>query len=132
MVHRLSLKIGNANGLWQYKLAGTHEKVVLHSLRHILDSTCQLLGFGRADRSVVYLFSFSSEPFPGCQVCLERLKEVREGHGTGCFYRVSQSTIGDFRAQGLFPAVVNATYFSGWPERIFFKLERSLTGEIVN
>ena len=43
-VHVFSLKVGNAHGLWQYKLSGSHDRVMLHSLRHILGKTCQLLG----------------------------------------------------------------------------------------
>ena len=131
-VHVFSLKVGTSHGLWQYKLSGTHDKVMMHSLRHILNKTCQLLGFDCMDRSVVYLFSFSAEPFEGCQVCLERMREAWDGYGMGRYYRVKQSTIGDFKAEGLFPAIVNTNYLRSWPERIYFKLEKSLTGGIVN
>lgn len=104
----------------------------MHGLRQILDKTCQLLGFDRADRSIVFLFYFSVEPFPGSQVCLERMREARDVAGTGCYYRVRESTIGRFTAVGLFPAIVNTGDLRAWPERIYFKLERSLTGGIVN
>jgi hypothetical protein len=127
-VHVLSLKVGTSHGLWQYKISGTHDRVMMDSLRHVLDRTCQRLGFDRSDRSVVYLFQFSAGPFQGHQVCLER---VREG-SKGCYYRVTQSTIGGFTAYGLFPAIINATYLHGWPERIYFRLERSLAGGIVS
>jgi hypothetical protein len=50
----------------------------------------------------------------------------------GCHYRVKQSSLGDFVAQGLFPAFVSTNYLRAWPERIYFKLERSLPGGIVN
>lgn len=128
-VHVFSLKVGTSHGLWQYKLNGTHDKVMMHSLRHILNRACQLLGFDYADRSVVYLFSFSAEPFEGYQVCLERMREARDG---GCYYRAKQSKIGDFMAKGLFPAIVNTSYLHSWPERIYFKLEKSIAGGIVN
>jgi hypothetical protein len=128
-VHVFSLKAGASHGLWQYKLSGTHDRVMMHSLRHILDATCQLLGFDRADRSVVYLFHCSAEPFYGWQICLEKIREVRDGE---CWYRVKASTIGDFKAQGLFPAIVNTRYFRVWPERMYFTLEKSATGGIVN
>jgi len=131
-VHVFSLKVGTAHGVWQYKLSGTHDKVMMHSLRHILNTTCQLLGFDCADRSVVFLFYFSAEPFQGCHVCLERIREAWDGSGMGCYYRVRQSNIGHLRAVGLFPAVVNTGYLRAWPERIYFKLEKSLTGGIVN
>jgi hypothetical protein len=129
VVHTLSEKVGNSHGLWQYKLAGTHERVILHGARSILDGTCRLLGFDGADRSTVYLFSFSAQPFPGFQVCVEK---VREAGDAGCFYKVSLSLIGDFRARGQLPGALNDRYFRGWPEKIYLKLERSLTGEIVN
>ena len=132
MIHALSVKVGNSHGLWQFKIAGTHERVMLHGARNILDGTCRLLGFDCADRSVVYLFSFSDEPFAGYQVCLEKIREASTMRGTGCFYRVVESTIGDFRARGQLPAAFNDRYFRGWPEKICFKLEKSLTGEIVN
>jgi hypothetical protein len=131
-VHVFSLKLGTAHGLWQYKLSGTHDKVIMHGLRPILDKTCQLLGFDSADRSVVYLFYFSAEPFQGYQVCLERMREVRHRHVTGCYYKVRQSAIGGFAAQGLFPAIVAINYLGTWPARIYFKLERSVAGGIVN
>jgi hypothetical protein len=131
-IHVFSLKVGTSHGLWQYKLSGTHDKVMMHSLRHILNKTCQLRGFDYADRSVVYLFCFSAEPFQGYQICLERMREAWDGYGMGCYYRVRQSNIGDFKAEGLFPAIVNTSYLRTWPERIYFKLEKSLTGGIVN
>jgi hypothetical protein len=124
-----SLKVGTSHGLWQYKLSGTHDRVMMHSLRHILNKTCQLLDFNYTDRSAVYLFYFSAEPFAGYHVCLEKVRTAADG---GCHYRVEQSSIGDFRADGLFPAIVNTSYLHGWPERIYFKLEKSLTGGIVN
>ncbi len=135
MIHTLSVKVGNSHGLWQYKLAGTHERVILHGARSILDGTCRLLGFDSADRSTVYLFSFSAQPFPGFQVCVEKLREARGARrkrDEGCFYEVSLSRLGDFRARGLLPAALNTTYFRGWPEKIYLKLEKSLTGEIVS
>ena len=125
----ISLKIGTSHGLWQFKLSGTHDRVMMHSLRHILDKTCQLLGYDHADRSNVYLFSFSSESFEGYQVCLEKMRTAADG---GCHYRVKQSNIGAFMANGVFPAIVNANYLGAWPERIYLKLEKSLTGGIVN
>jgi hypothetical protein len=57
------------------------------------------------------------------------MRETREGD---CYYRVQESTIGDFAATGLFPAIIRTSYLSVWPERIYFKLERSLTAGIVN
>ena len=131
-VHVFSLKVGASHGVWQYKFSGTHDKVMMHGLRHILDKTCLLLGLDRADRSVVFLFHFSAEPFQGCQVCLERIREAWDGSGMGCYYRVRQSRIGDIKAVGLFPAMVAAGYLRAWPPRIYFKLEKSLTAEIVN
>ncbi len=128
-VHVFSLKVGTAAGVWQYKLSGTHDKVMMHRLRHILNKTCQLLGFDFADRSVVYLFYFSSEPFQDFQICLERMRETPDG---GCYYMVRQSNIGNFKAEGLFPAIVNTSYLRAWPEKIYFKLEKSLSGVIVN
>ena len=129
-VHVFSLKVGTAHGLWQYKVSGTHEKIVLHSLRHILDATCQLLGFDATDRSVVYLFRFSAEPFQDFQVCLVKTRETSDG----CRYRVDESGIGigEFRAEGVFPSFVRTSYLGAWPERIYFTLERSMTGGIVN
>ena len=41
-VHVFSLKVGSSHGLWQYKLRGTHDRVMMHSLCHILNKTCQL------------------------------------------------------------------------------------------
>ena len=128
-VHVFSLKVGTAHGLWQYKISRTHEKVVLHSLRHILDATCQLLGLDSTDRSLVYLFRFSAEPFDGFQACLERKRETPDG---GCHYRVTASRIGALRAEGVFPSFVRTSYLGAWPERIYFQLERSMTGGIVN
>ena len=51
-VHVFSLKVGTSHGLWQFKLSGTHDRVMMHSLRHILDKTCQLLGHKYADRLI--------------------------------------------------------------------------------
>ncbi len=115
--------------MWQYKASGTHDRVIMHGLRPILDNVCRLLGFDTRDRSLVYLFSFSDEPFPGYQVCMQK---VREGPDGGCYYRVAQSPFGDFRANGLFPAVVNESYLHGWPRSIYLKLEKSLTGGVVS
>ncbi len=131
-VHVFSLKVGTAHGLWQYKLSGTHDKVMMHGVRNILHKTCQLLGLDDADRSVVYLLYFSAEPFQGHQVCLERMEEVRDRLGTACYYRVKQSNIGGFKAVGLFPAIVNTSYLRTWPATIYFKLERSIAGGVVN
>jgi hypothetical protein len=128
-VHVFSLKVGTSHGLWQYKVSGTHERVMMHGLRHILNKTCQLLGYEFADRSAVYLFNFSAEPFEGYQVRLEKMRTAADG---GCHYRVVQSNIGAFTANGVFPAIVNTNYLRGWPERIYFKLEKSLTGGIVS
>ncbi len=128
-VHVLSLKVGASHGLWQCKLHGTHERIMMHTLRMILDGTCQLLGYDKADHSVVYLFHFSAESFEGCQVCLEKMREVANG---GCLYRVKLSTMGVFAARGVFPSIVNANYLHSWPERLYFKLEKSLTGGIVS
>ena len=128
-VHVFSLKVGTSHGLWQLKLSGTHDRMMMHGLRPILDRTCQLLGYDYPDRSVVYLFYFSAEPFQDCQVTLERMREGRDG---GCYYKVEHSRIGDFTATGLFPAIVNTSYLHAWPERIYFKLEKSLSGGIVN
>ena len=50
-VHVFSLKVGTSRGLWQFKLSGTHDRVMMHSLRHILDKTCQLLDLNHTDRS---------------------------------------------------------------------------------
>ncbi len=131
-VYVVSVKVGNAHGLWQYKLSGTHDRIILHGLRNILNGACRLLGFDEADRSVVYLFSFSAEAFPGYHLCLEKLREVQGRRSAGCYYRVKQSTIGDFTAQGLFPSIVNTCYLLAWPEKIFCKLEKSMTGGIVS
>jgi hypothetical protein len=128
-VHVFSLKLGTSHGLWQYKLSGTHDRVMMHSLRHILNKTCQMLDYNYADRSAVYLFYFSAEPFEGYQVCLEKMRAVTGG---SCRYKVKQSNIGAFISNGVFPAIVNTNYLHGWPERIYFKLEKSLTGGIVN
>jgi hypothetical protein len=128
-VYVFSLKVGTSHGLWQFKLSGTHDKVMMHSLQNILNKTCQLLDYNYADRSTVYLFNFSAEPFEDYQVCLEKMRVVADG---GCHYRVIQSNIGAFVANGLFPAIVNTNYLRRWPERIYFKLEQSLTGGIVN
>lgn len=128
-VHVFSLKIGTANGLWQYKASGTHERVMMHGLRKILDETCLMLGLNTSDRSAVYLFSFSDEPFQRWQVCLEKIRESDDG---GCFYRVKTSRVGDFAARGRFPAIVNISYLRTWPGLIYFTLERSLTGGIVS
>jgi len=131
-VHVFSLKVGTSHGVWQYKLSGTHDRVMMHSLRHILNKTCQLLGFDIRDRSIVYLFSFSAEPFQSYHICLERIREAWDGNGTGCYYRVERSNIGKLTGEGLFPAFVNTDYLRSWPQRIYFRLEKSLTGGIVN
>jgi hypothetical protein len=128
-VHVFSVKLGTSHGLWQYKTRGTHDRVVLHGFRHVLNATCQLLGFDHADRSVIYLFRFSSEPFEDYQVCLQKIRETSAG---GCHYQVAHSRIGGFRAEGLLPAFVRTDYLVTWPQRIYYSLERSLTGGIVN
>jgi hypothetical protein len=127
-VYVFSLKVGSSHGLWQHKVSGTHDRVMMHSLRQILNRTCQLLGYDCADRSTVYLFYFSAEPFEGCQTCLEKMR-VADG---GCYYKVKQSSIGAFEAKGLFPSFVSADYLHEWPDRIFFKLEKSAVGGIVS
>ena|SRR5208283_2579782 len=128
-VHVFSLKVGTAHGVWQYKLSGTHDKVMMHSLRHILNKTCQLLGYDYTNRSVVYLFYFSAAPFENYQICLGKMRETSDGD---CYYKVIASTIGDLVAAGLFPAIVNTRYLHAWPERFYFKLEKSIIGGIVN
>ncbi|HUI71325.1 MAG TPA: hypothetical protein VL354_12475 [Spirochaetia bacterium] len=127
-VYVVSLKVGTSHGLWQYKTSGTHERVMMHGLRDILTRTCELLGFDSRDRSIIYLLSFSAEPFEGYHVCLERIRQTP----TGCYYRVEQSRIGSFTATGLFPAIFNTLYLRLWPESIYFKLEKSLTGGIAS
>lgn len=131
-VHTVSLKLGASHGLWQYKISGTHEKVMMHGLRRLLDAACRLLGFDHADRSVVYLFSFSAEPFQGWQFGLERVREEPSPQAKGCYYKVKESQIGTFAGTGFFPGMILKTYLHSWPARIYFKLEKSLTGEIVN
>jgi hypothetical protein len=131
-VYVFSLKVGASHGLWQLKISGTHERVMMHGLRSILDPTCRLLGLDRADRSVVYLFWFSAEPFQGSQVCLERTRKARGSGGNGCSYKVKESRIGDFAAMGSFPGIISERYLHSWPERIYFRLEKSLAGGIVS
>jgi hypothetical protein len=131
-VYVFSLKVGTSHGLWQFKFSGSHERVIMHSLRHILDKTCQLLGYDRSDRLAVYLFSFSAAPFPGHQVRLEKLREANDQKGTGCYYEVKQSNIGTFAARGFFPAFVNTNYLGTWPTQIYFKLEKSVAAGIIN
>jgi hypothetical protein len=128
-VHVISLKVGSSHGLWQYKLSGTHDRVMMNGIGQILDKTCRLLGYDRADRSAVYLFYFSAEAFQGYHASLEKVREARDG---GCYYTAMQSKIGDITARGLFPALINTRYLRTWPERIYFKLEKSLAGGIVN
>ncbi len=128
-VHVFSLKRGTSHGLWQYKISGTHDRIVLHGVRQILDVTCQLLGYSDTDRSDIYLFNFSSEPFDGQQVCLGKMRESSDG---GCYYRVVESDIGGLGARGRFPAFVRTHYLREWPERIYFKIERSAAGGIVS
>ena len=128
-VHVLSLKRGASHGLWQYKIVGTHERVILNGLRNILDKTCQALGESESDRSVVYLLHFSAEPFEGCQVGLEKVRETTDGD---CYYRVRASNIGGFTANGRFPAIVRGSYLGAWPEMIYFMLEKSIAGGIVS
>jgi hypothetical protein len=131
-VHVFSLKRGASHGLWQYKLGGTHDRIMMQKAAKILDETCRLLGLGRSDRSTVFLFSFSAEPFQGQHVRLEKIREAKDGADTGCYYRVKESTIGDFKAVGFFPAILKTNYLRVWPEEISFKLEQSPVGGIVN
>jgi hypothetical protein len=56
----------------------------MRTLQRVLDKTCQLLGYDCGDRSAVYLFHFSTEPFQGHQVCLEELMETKNQQGVGC------------------------------------------------
>ena len=128
-VHVISLKVGTSHGLWQFKLSGTHDRVMMHGLRHILDKTCQLLGYNYADRSAVYLFYFSAEPFEGYQVCLEKMRESPDG---GYNYHVVQSNIGGFQARGRFPSFIKTDYLHGWPAEIYLKVEKSAAGGVVN
>lgn len=128
-VYAFSLKVGTSHGLWQYKIVGSHERVMMHGLRDVLNKTCQALGFNELDRSVVYLFHFSAEPFEGCQVELERVRENSDGD---CYYRVRASNIGRFSANGRFPSVVRDNYLGAWPEMIYFRLEKSMRGGIVS
>jgi hypothetical protein len=128
-VHVFSLKVGTSHGLWQYKYSGTHDRVMMHGLRHVLDKTCQRLGFDDADRSAVYLCHLSAEPFPGYQLCLAKTRETPDGSS---HYRVIQSNIGELTADGLFPSFISTSYLHAWPDRLYFKLERSLAGGIVN
>ena len=90
-VHIFSLKRGTSHGLWQYKVSGIHERVMMHGVRQILDKTCRLLGYGITDRSAIYLLHLSDEPFKGYQVCLEKIRVAADG---GCYYKVIQSNIG--------------------------------------
>jgi len=128
-VYMISLKIGASHGLWQYKIVGTHERVIMHGLRHILNKTRQALGFSESDRSAVYLFHFSGEPFDGYQVCLEKMRETANGD---CYYRIRVSNIGKFSANGRFPALVRTSYLGAWPGMIYCRLEKSMTGGIVS
>ena len=128
-VHVFSLKLGTSHGLWQYKVSGTHDRIVVDGLRRILDTTCRLLGFDCADRSLVYLCHLSAEPFTGCQLCLQKIREVPDGSSS---YRVVRSSIGDIRADGHFPGFIKTRYFQAWPDRLYFKLEKSVVGGIVN
>jgi len=127
-LHVISLKVGASHGLWQYKVSGTHERIILNGLRDVLDRSCQLRGFDPSDRSVVYLLSFSAEPFEGEHVSLAEVREVP----AGCYYSVLRSRIGDFKARALFPHSVMASYLAAWPDRLHLRLDRSLTGGIVS
>jgi len=128
-VHVFSVKVGTSHGLWQYKQSGTHERVVLHGLQPLLDAACRLLGYDRRDRSAIYHFSFSPEPFEGWQV---RMEKTREGSDGSCSYRVARSHIGSFAARGRFPGIVRTGYLGAWPENIYLALERSVVGGIVS
>jgi hypothetical protein len=127
-IQAFSLKVGTSHGLWQYKHRGTHDRIMMHGLRDVLNKTCQLLGYDSTDRSAICLFYFSAQPFPGYQVNLEKVREKLDG----CYYRVKGSNIGPFKAVGLFPVIVNSDYLHSWPAGIYVKLERSPAGGIVN
>ena len=127
-VHTISLKIGASHGLWQYKHAGTHERIIVAGLRPVLDAACRLLGFSFSDRSVVYLLSFSPEPFDAWQVCLEKSRELPDG----CSYHVVESNIGTFSAQGQLPGAFKTAYLGKWTARLYLRIVRSLTGTIVD
>jgi hypothetical protein len=127
--HLFGFKIGSSHGLWQYKVSGTHDRMMMHGLRLILDNACQLLGYDYADRSIVYLFHFSAEPFEGYQVCLAKM---RESPDDGYNYQVVHSNIGRFQARGRFPSFFKTDYLHEWPAEIYFKLDRSTVGGIVN
>src|SRR5208283_1161981 len=71
----------------------------------------------------------NSAPFENYQICLGKMRETSDGD---CYYKVIASTIGDLVAAGLFPAIVNTRYLHAWPERFYFKLEKSIIGGIVN
>ncbi len=128
-VSTISLKRGTSHGLWQYKTSGTHDRVILDGMRQILDRTCRLLGYDDPDRSTIYLFSFSSEPFEGYQACARKTREDPAG---GCRYRVVQSRIGDFEARGLLPAPIRTSYLGTWPAWIYYRLEASVVGGITS
>jgi hypothetical protein len=119
--------------MWQYKHAGTHDKIILRELRHILDKTCMFLGYDYSDRSVIFLLIFSDEPFDDHQLELGKIRESYDGFGMGCMYEVEGSRIGGLQAEGLFPSLMKDRYFrKPWPDRLYLQFEIAKTGRIVN
>jgi len=133
-VHAFSLKVGGKGGMWQYKVAENHDKIMLHRMRHILNKVCQLLGYDYEDRDQFYLFSASDEPFEGYQLALSKVKQEFDGYGgMGCVYTVIESKLAEqFRAEGLLPSFVKDRYLHEWPEKLYVKLEATADHGIIN
>ena len=133
-VHFFSLKIGGKGGMWQYNIAENHDKIMLHRMRHILNKTCQLLGYDYEIGTRSDLFSISKEPFEGYQLALSKMREEFDGYGgMGCVYNVVESRLSEqFRAEGLLPAFVKDSYLHEWPEKVYIKLEATANHGIIN
>jgi hypothetical protein len=121
MIFKFSIKVGTKFGMWQYKEAQTHDKILITKLSHILKKTCTLLGYDYTDRDAIYLLSFSADPVEGYHLRLDRMnKEESDGRGAGRYHNVGESKLSEtLRAEGLIPSFVKARYLKEWPERVY-------------
>ena len=134
MTCTFSLKVGRKFGHWQYKIAQTHEAILLVRMELLLNKVCKLLGYDYTDREAIYHFTMSDQLFDGFQVALRRMEDVptEADERRDRYYAVESSTIGDFRAEPLVPEFINTRYFKCWPADIYFTLEKVGRSEIVN
>lgn len=123
-MNSLTLKISYRRNMWQAKKQN-HDIIIFDYfsdiLNQILRTELNLEPRDRITKSIIFLLTFSKDRFDSYQL---ELKKYKESSG-GCYYKASNSTIGDISGRGWLPPYLFKEYLNNqYPEFLYIKLEK--------